>query len=184
VKTEVTADRNGISDSTKAVVAICVVFVAAAAVGAVGTPVNAGEAFGARLDSNVPESETLPRPSEVMTSPDGAEWTPEVAVAAVVVLPEPETLIVPVVVIGPPVASPDVAIDVTPEPLETDSFPVGVPIHNSLVSSCQYNCPSAKVGMSAAGPRKFWNVKYNAIITLSRSQARPVSPWANCSQSQ
>jgi hypothetical protein len=36
---------------TKAVVAICVVFVAAAAVGAVGVPVKAGEAFGAYVEA-------------------------------------------------------------------------------------------------------------------------------------
>ena len=35
---------------TKAVVASCVVFVAAAAVGAVGVPVNAGEAKGAYVE--------------------------------------------------------------------------------------------------------------------------------------
>jgi len=36
---------------TKAVVAICVVFVPEEAVGAVGVPVNTGDAFGARAAS-------------------------------------------------------------------------------------------------------------------------------------
>ena len=51
---------------TKAVVATCVVFVAAAAVGAVGVPVNAGEAKGAKdvllkaLEPNVRFSTSVP----------------------------------------------------------------------------------------------------------------------------
>jgi hypothetical protein len=93
-----------------------VLFVNAALVGAVGVPVKAGEARGAnnasadcardvsavkaalvaRLESKVPESCTLPEPSDVMMSPGGAVPIFAAAVAAVVVLPDPATATVAV----------------------------------------------------------------------------------------
>src|SRR5258708_5655605 len=94
---------------TKASGATCVLLAQTDPVGAVGRPVNAGDAFGANEVKSVPESLIFPRPSEVITSPVGAVATLAAAVAAVVVLPEPATVTVPEVVIGPPVAIPEVA---------------------------------------------------------------------------
>ena len=70
------------SARTNSVVAICVVLVAAAAVGAVGTPVSAGEASGAlrlravcvAVDTGLLASvvlSTLPRPTSPFTNPRG-----------------------------------------------------------------------------------------------------------------
>ena len=67
-------------------------------------------------DNKTPESLTFPDPSEISTSPFGAAARFALAVAAVVVLPDPETVTVPVVVIGPPVAMPAVPTLVTPPP--------------------------------------------------------------------
>jgi hypothetical protein len=69
--------------------------------------------FNATAESNVPESCTLPKPSAVSTSPEGAADKLVAAVAATKVLPDPLTLIVPTAVIGPPVAIPEVPTDVT-----------------------------------------------------------------------
>lgn len=81
--------------------------------GAVAVPVKVGLANGARLESRVPEFCTFPDPSVLTTSPAGAAAKLAAAVAAVVVFPEPATVTVPVVVIGPPVAIPAVPTDVT-----------------------------------------------------------------------
>ena len=99
-----------------------------AAVGMVTVPVNVGLANGARLESKVPESCTFPKPSVVTTSPEGAACRFAAAVAAVVVLPDPATVTVPVVVIGPPVAIPAVLTCVTvpaPPPLLPGTNSIG-----------------------------------------------------------
>jgi hypothetical protein len=73
--------------------------------------------FNANAESRTPESSTFPAPSVVTTSLAGAAAKFAAAVAAVSVLPDPATLIVPAVVIGPPVAIPAVPTEVTvPEP--------------------------------------------------------------------
>jgi hypothetical protein len=61
----------GTAAVTNAVVAICVVFVPAVAVGAAGTPVKVGEAVGAAPETSATASVTAPvRPATDVTGAD------------------------------------------------------------------------------------------------------------------
>jgi hypothetical protein len=113
--------------STNAVVATCVVFVPTVAVGAVGVPVRAGEASGARELSSVPESCACPAvPVNVSRSPEVELVGPDVSPA-----PEPAIALLLVTVVA--VAAMGTWPAVMPE--RGDVLPMPGPLNRQFVPS-------------------------------------------------